>query len=110
MLRRLVFTLALALGAAAALLPSLPAYAQFRSIPADAKRATLNQIQGATATINGKNVQMAVGLQIRDGRNMIVVPTAVPANLVVKYLLDGQGQVFRLWILSPAEAAQPDPK
>ena len=86
------------------------AHAQFRTLPADAKRATLNGIKDATATIDGKNLRLSPGAQIRDGHNMIVLPTAVPQNLVVKYLLDGQGQVFRVWILSPAEAAQPDPK
>jgi hypothetical protein len=30
--------------------------------------------------------------------------------MVVKYLLDGQGRLSRVWILSPQEAAQPDPK
>ena len=86
------------------------AQAQFRTIPPEAKRATLDRIQGSVATINGKNLQLAVGAQIRDGHNMIVVPMAVPPNLLIKFLLDGQGQVYRVWILSPAEASQPDPK
>jgi len=103
MIRRLVFALVLAFAVAGA-------QAQFRSLPADAKRATLNRIEGPIATIDGKNLRLSPGAQIRDGHNMIIVPTAVPQNLLVKYLLDGQGQIFRIWILSPAEAAQPDPK
>ena len=103
MLRRAVLFLLLSLALAGA-------HAQFRTLPADAKRATLNGIKDATATIDGKNLRLSPGAQIRDGHNMIILPTAVPRNLLVKYLLDAQGQVFRIWILSPAEAAQPDPK
>ena len=86
------------------------AQAQLRTIPADAKRAAMSHVQGMTVLIDDKKVELAAGAQIRDGRNMIVVPTAVPPGVVVKYLLDTQGQVGRVWILSPQEAAQPDPK
>ena len=86
------------------------AQAQFRSIPAEAKRATLSHVQGMTVEIDGKTTQLAAGAQIRDARNLIVVPTAVPAGARVKYLSDAQGQVARIWILSSQEEAQPDPK
>ena len=86
------------------------AQAQFRTIPADAKRATLSHVQGMTVEINGKRTDLAAGAQIRDGRNMIVVPTAVPPGVRIKYLHDARGQVARIWILSPQEEAQPDPK
>ncbi len=86
------------------------AQAQLRTIPAEAKRATLSHVEGMTVEIDGKRVQLAAGTQIRDGRNMIVVPAAVPPGVLIKYLPDAQGQVARIWILSPQEAAQPDPK
>jgi len=86
------------------------AQAQFRTIPAEAKRATLSHVQGMTVQIDGKRTDLAAGAQIRDGRNMIVVPTAVPPGVRIKYLTDTQGQVARIWILSPQEEAQPDPK
>ncbi len=97
----LVLVLAAATGAA---------LAQLRSIPGDAKRATLSHVVGMSVEIDGKRMQLAAGAQIRDGRNMIVVPAAVPRDVVVKYLLDTQGLVGRVWILSPQEIAQPDPK
>ena len=84
--------------------------AQLRSIPVDAKRATMSHVEGMTVLIDGKKIQLAAGAQIRDGRNLIVVPAALPPGILVKYLLDSQGQVGRVWILSPQEAAQPDPK
>ena len=86
------------------------AQAQFRTIPAEAKRATLSHVQGMTVEIDGKRTDLAAGAQIRDGRNMIVVPAAVPPGVRIKYLTDAQGQVSRIWILSPQEEAQPDPK
>ena len=86
------------------------AQAQFRTIPADAKRATMSHVEGMTVEMNGKRTELAAGAQIRDGRNMIVLPTALPAGVLVKYIPDLHGQVWRIWILSPQEAAQPDPK
>ena len=86
------------------------AQAQLRTIPADATRAAMSHVEGMTVLIDDQKMLLAAGAQIRDGRNMIVVPTMVPPGIVVRYLLDSQGQVGRVWILSPQEAAQPDPK
>ena len=86
------------------------AQAQFRSINPEARRGVMRHLQGMTVELDGKPVQLAAGAQIRDGRNMIVVPTAVPAAVLVKYLRDDAGQLTRVWILSPQEAAQRDPK
>ena len=105
----IVAALVLSLAAATALVRSFPAQAQFRTVPAEAKRGVMSHVQEMTVELNGKTVQLAPGAQIRDGRNMAILPTAVPPGVVVKYLLDGMGQVARVWILSPQEAAQPDP-
>ena len=99
----LVSALVFALGAGAA-------QAQFRTITPEAKRGVMSHVQGMTVEIDGKRVQLSAGAQIRDGRNMIVLPAAVPAGVVVRYLLNDAGQLSRIWILSPQEAAQPDPK
>ena len=110
MMRRFLFALAFAAVAATALAPSFPAQAQLRTIPADAKRASMKHVEGMTVEIDGKKMLLAAGAQIRDGRNMIVVPTAVPPDILVKYQRDTQGLIGRVWILSPQEAAQPDQK
>ena len=86
------------------------AQAQLRTIPAEAKRASLSHVQGMTVEIDGKKTVLAAGAQIRDANNMIVLPAALPAGVLVKYMPDMQGQVWRIWILSPQEAAQPDAK
>jgi hypothetical protein len=106
----LVSVLVLSLAAATALVPSFPAQAQFRTITPEAKRGVMSHVQEMAVELDGKKAQLAPGAQIRDGRNMTIVPTAMPPGAVVKYLLDGLGQVTRVWILSPQEAAQPDPK
>jgi hypothetical protein len=91
------------------LLAAAGAQAQFRTITPDAKRGVMSHVQVMTVLLNGTQVQLAPGAQIRDERNMAIVPVAIPPGVLVKYLLDGQGQVTRVWILSPQEAAQPDP-
>ena len=103
MIRSLVFSLVLLLAAGAAL-------AQFRTIPADAKRGVMSHVEGMTVEIDGKKVQLAIGARIRDDSNRLVEPTAVPPRVLVKYMPDPWGQVSRIWILSSQEAAQPDPE
>src|SRR4029079_16591228 len=93
----------------AIMLPALAA-AQFRAIPADAKRGAIRHIQQMNVEINGKAMRLAPGAQIRNAGNLIVMPTALPADAIVKYQVDAQGLVNRVWILSPQEIAQPDPK
>ncbi|HEY8068954.1 MAG TPA: hypothetical protein VIF38_08670 [Burkholderiales bacterium] len=110
MIRRPFAALVLSLAAATALAPSFPAQAQFRTITPEAKRGVMSHVQVMTVLLDGTQVQLAPGAQIRDDRNMLIIPTAMPPGVLVKYLLDGQGQVTRVWILSPQEAAQPDPK
>ena len=81
-----------------------------RTIPDDAKRGVMSPVQGMTVEIDGKRIELAAGAQIRDSRNMIVLPTTVPRGVLVKYQLGMDGKLNRVWILSPQEAAQPDPK
>ena len=103
MIRILSATLLLAFATAAA-------QAQLRTIPENAKRATMSHVQGMTVEMDGERTELAAGAQIRDINNMIVLPTALPANVLVKYIPDMHGQVWRIWILSAQEAAQPDRK
>ena len=100
MLRRLLLVLAIAATGAA--------QAQLRTLPVDAKRGMLSHVQGMTMELNGTRIDLSAGAQIRDGRNMIVLPTAVPRGVLVKYQLSTDGKLNRAWMLSPQEAAQPD--
>ena len=100
---------------AVGLVAALPAYlapvslAQVRSLPAAAKRGEIRHVQDMLVEIDGKRMMLAPGAQIRNAANLIIVPTALPPGAQVKYLLDAQGMVSRVWILTRQEAAQPDP-
>ena len=98
MIRALVLLLALAASAGVE--------AQLRSIPAQAKRGEMQHLQDMFVAINGKRIRLAAGAQIRDESNRIVPPAAVRAGVLVKYTVDAQGDVVRVWILAPQEAAQ----
>jgi hypothetical protein len=93
-----------------ALLVAASAWAQLRTIPTSAERGVMSHVSGMLVSLNGERVQLATGAQIRDPSNRIILPAALPPESRVKYTLDLQGQVHRVWILTPAEAAQPDIK
>jgi hypothetical protein len=102
-LAKLTRALALCLLAASA----SGALAQLRTIPANAQSGTIRHVQGMLVEINDQPVTLAPGAQIRDASNRIILPTAVPPGAQIRYLLDAQGQPYRIWLLTPAEAAQP---
>ncbi|HSH08374.1 MAG TPA: hypothetical protein VLA41_11980 [Burkholderiales bacterium] len=93
----------------AGLLVAASAAAQLRTIPVTAERGVMSHVSGMMVSLNGERLLLATGAQIRDTSNRIILPTTLPPDSRVKYTLDVQGQVHRVWILSPAEAAQPDP-
>ena len=97
-----------ALLAVVLLLAAGAAQAQLRSIPEDAKRGEMRHLQETVVELNGTAVRLAPSAQIRDQSNRIVVPSTLAQPVLVKYLADPQGLPVRIWILTPAEAAQPD--
>jgi len=84
------------------------AQAQLRTIPADAKRGSLRHVQEMVVEIDGSRRLLAPGAQIRDESNRVVLPVAVRPDALVKYRVDGDGNVQQVWILTPQEAAQAD--
>jgi hypothetical protein len=100
---RLFTAFALALAATTAL-----GQAIVRTLPEDARRGTLSFVQGTVVSLDGKETRLAPGAQIRGANNLLVLPTQLPPNSLVKYQMDSGGNLFRAWILSPQEAAQPD--
>ena len=82
------------------------ALAQLRNIPEDAERGYIRHVQDMAVEINGKPQRLAPGAQIRDAADRLILPAALPAGVLVKYVLDGGGQVRRVWILTPEEAAR----
>jgi hypothetical protein len=96
-----------------ALLPALlsaPAAAQFRvpPIPADSQRGVIRHLKEMAVAVDDRPAQLAAGAQIRDQQNLIIVPIAIPRDGAwADYTLNADGQVFRVWLLTPDELAQP---
>ena len=81
--------------------------AQTRALPADTESGTIRHIQGMTVSIDGKPMQLAPGATIRGQNNLIIVPTALPpGGAAAEYLVDASGQISRVWLVTPEEAAR----
>jgi hypothetical protein len=92
--------------AVALLLASTAAHAQLRTIPGEAKRGEMRHVQDMVVAIDGEARRLAPGAQIRDPSNRVVMPAALPRAAEVKYLLNAEGLVRQVWILTPEEAAK----
>ena len=82
-------------------------YAQLRSIPANAKRATVGQPQALPfVELSGKTVKLAPGGVIYDQDNRTIVHGALPPRADVAVTTDMNGDIARIYILTPQEQAQ----
>lgn len=97
------------LAAAILLCASAAAPAQLRTVPPHAVRAEMWHLQDRLVLIGKAQVLLSPGAQIRDADNRLVLPGAIPPGSIVKYLPDGMGNVFRVWILTAQEAADTAP-
>ena len=99
--------------AASVLMASLPAQAQSlkRPFPKDALRGTLQMTQPPYARMDDRDVRLSPGARILNDNNTVVRPASlVGKEVVVNYKVDGRGQIQTVWILTPEEAAMPEPK
>lgn len=90
---------------AAALLVN-PAAAQLRTIPSDAKLGEIRHLQEMLVELDGKPQRLAPGAQIRDADNRLLLPVSLTEKQSVKYLVDAQGMVHRIWVLTAEERAR----
>jgi hypothetical protein len=79
-----------------------------RTLPEDAKRGTLSHVRENVVSLDGRQIKLAPGAQIRGANNLIVQPTALPKDSLVKYQLNGSGELFRAWVLTADETAAKD--
>lgn len=84
------------------------AYAQMRTLPANAKRATVGQEQYPLPYINigGTRLKLAPGGVIYDQNNRTIVHGALPPGADVAVVPDMNGDVGRIYILTPQEQAR----
>ena len=97
---------------AAGILALLPmhAFAQLRTIPEQAVVGRIRHLEAMVIELDGtKVVQLSPGAQIRDTFNRLVLPVTLTERTLVRYLVDGAGDVHRVWILSAEEAAKLPP-
>jgi hypothetical protein len=76
-----------------------------RPFPPAAQRGAMQIIQPPNLLMDGKPGRLSPGARIHDVNNMLVLSGALAGKpLLVNYLLEPQGLVHEVWILSPAEA------
>ena len=99
---------ALAVLIAALLMPAAIAHAQFRTLPAEAKRATVGQQRYALPYIDlgGAKVKLAPGGVIYDQNNRTIVHNALSPGANVVFTIDINGDIARIYVLTPREQAQ----
>jgi hypothetical protein len=105
--KRILSTLAIG----AMLAASLPAQALDRLFPPNIKRGTLSNVDFPSVSLNGSQRKLAPGAWIRNENNMIDMPVTLRGReFTVNYTENPQGDIDRVWILTPAEASVPLPK
>jgi hypothetical protein len=86
-----------------AVLPA-PAFSQqVRNFPVDSRLGNLTAASFPLFTINGQQMQMGAGGQIRGVDNLIILPSTANYIGLVRYQLDIMGNLHRIWILTPDE-------
>ena len=94
------------------LLWAVPVLAQTRPspIPQNSARGYIRHVEQMAVTVDDKAIQLAAGAIVRDQQNLIIVPVSIPREGAwADYVLDRDGQIFRVWLLTPDELARPKP-
>ena len=94
-----------------ALTLAAPAHALDRLFPPQTKRGEMSNVDFPTVRINGTERRLSAGAWIKNENNTIDMPVTLRGRqFTVNYTEDNEGNVSRVWILSPAEASVPLPK
>lgn len=87
---------------------ALPAAALDRPFPAPTKRGKMTPAAHPAIVIDGKTRQLSPGARIWNENNLIEMPAALRgSDLMVNYTENDQGDIDRVWILTPEEAREP---
>ncbi|KQW96527.1 hypothetical protein ASC94_06675 [Massilia sp. Root418] len=91
------------------LLP-LPALADGRPFPPNAKRGKMTPAWYPAIVIDGKTRTLSPAARIFNADNTIEMPASLRGeNMVVNYQEDSEGQILNVWILTREEAGQRAP-
>ena len=101
---------ALLVSGAALLAGGEAAAATSRPIPAEAKKYTASFSTNGAVRLGGDTFWLSPGAQVRDADNRIVLPSHLRGEYKARALFDLNGQVHRVWLLTPDEIAAPAPR
>jgi hypothetical protein len=87
--------------------PPVPAVGLPRILPSGTTKGEMQVASPTSASVDGRPMVLAPGVQIRDPYNMTVLPGMIQRPVPVRYITDPAGAISRVWILSAQEAAQP---
>lgn len=79
---------------------------QTRKFPIDSQLGNLTVVNFPQFTINGQQMIMGAGGQIRGVDNLIILPSTANYIGLVRYQLDIMGNLHRVWILTPDEVKE----
>ena len=88
--------------------PTQPATGIIRALPTETKRGVMNPPWSGQVQIDGQIYPLSPGVVIRNELNMAIPPMMVQSPAPVRYQTDAFGAVYRVWILSAAEATLPE--
>jgi predicted YcjX-like family ATPase len=77
------------------------------AIPDTAVRGVMSHVSQNVVTVDGQTMQLAPGARIWNRENLTITPAMLPKESLVDFVVDGNRQIFRVWILTAAEAAVP---
>jgi hypothetical protein len=102
--------LALSLAGLSLAAAALSAHAFERPFPQIAKRGTLSLVNYPTVAMDGNVRRLSPGAWIRTENNTSQVPAMLRGReYLVNYTENSEGDIDRVWILTPQEAAKPAP-
>lgn len=78
-----------------------------RVFPANTLVAEMTKPVDGYTTLGGNKVAVSVACQIRDVNNLLIVPSMMPAKATVRYQLNVQGELWRVWLLAANERPTP---
>jgi len=79
---------------------------QTRKFPTGSRLGHLTAVSFPLFTIDGQQIQMGAGGQIRGVDNLIILPNAANYTGLIRYQLDVTGNLHRVWILTPDEVKE----
>ena len=89
--------------------PAPPLTGLMRTLPMEAKRGLMSPPWNGMVRIDGRDFQLSPGAVMRNEFNLVIPPMLLQSQTWVRYQTDAMGAVYRIWILSTAEAALADP-